>query len=189
LTRVAVIGAGGMGSVVAGHLVRSGVDTLLVGRSADHVNVVARQGLRLRDADGREQTVALPATTTPERWGIASHVVILTKAFDTDSAAASAAIVSGPDTFVTTLQNGLGNVEVIAQHIDAARVLPGTTTIGATLEAPGIVSASAMTAAGSSQTYLGPSAYDAGSIEEAARLAAVLRRRSTSGSGPSWRSP
>jgi 2-dehydropantoate 2-reductase len=174
VTTVAVVGAGGMGSVVAGFLARAGVDVVLVGRSPAHVTVVAESGLRLLHPDGSSATVELRATDEPASIGPVDHVIVLTKTFDNGSAAASAAEMSGPATWVTSLQNGLGNVEALEAQLTPGRVLPGTTTIGGRLHEPGVVSMSAMTAAGTSRTDVGPPPGAPAALAGAEELAAVL---------------
>jgi 2-dehydropantoate 2-reductase len=170
--RIAVVGAGGMGSVVAAHLALAGVDTVLVGRSPEHVDAITRSGLTLRRPGGTTSTVELAATTQPASWGVADHVIVLTKSADTAGAARTARPLIGPATWTTTLQNGLGNVERLVDELPSSRVLAGTTTIGGTLLAPGEVSMSWMTATGESRTDVGPSAITPpGALDAAAELA------------------
>ena len=65
--------------------------------------------------------------------------LVLVKAYQTEAAAAALARWLAPAGLAVTLQNGLGNVEVLAGRLGAERVALGVTTAGATLLAPGIV--------------------------------------------------
>jgi len=68
-------------------------------------------------------------------------LVVVVKAYATADALrwAVGAGAVGPDTVALTLQNGLGNAEVLAAALGPERVLAGTTAQGATLLAPGQV--------------------------------------------------
>jgi 2-dehydropantoate 2-reductase len=65
--------------------------------------------------------------------------LVLVKAYQTEAAAAALARWLAADGLAVTLQNGLGNVEVLAARLGPERVALGVTTAGATLVAPGIV--------------------------------------------------
>ena len=56
--RIAIVGAGGMGSAFAAYLARAGYDTLLVGRTLAHINAINDHGLRV-DAQDNVWTVDL----------------------------------------------------------------------------------------------------------------------------------
>ena len=60
------------------------------------------------------------------------------------------------ETWVATVQNGLGNDRRLAEVIGPERVVPGTTTVGAEQSGPGVVTMSLATAARTSVTHLGP---------------------------------
>jgi 2-dehydropantoate 2-reductase len=87
------------------------------------------------------------------------------------AAAATATGAIGPSTLVLTLQNGLGNIEALLDHVPASRLLAGTTTLGTELLGPGHIRA-----LGSGETVLGPLPGDAGGVaaEPAERVALAL---------------
>ncbi|WP_254545545.1 ketopantoate reductase family protein [Halomarina pelagica] len=121
---VVVFGAGSLGSLVGGLLAREHRVTL-VGRDP-HVQRVRDAGLRIEGAV--EASVSPAADTSPPRR--ADLAVVTVKAFDTDDAgrALAACDLGG----ALSLQNGLGNEETLAEHLDAP-VLAGTCTYGARL--------------------------------------------------------
>lgn len=131
-TRVAVIGAGGIGSLFGGRLAADGHEVWLVHRRAEHVAALRADGLLLDDA-----RIAVRATTDTSEIGPVDLVLVLTKANDTHSAATSLPALVDEHTTVLTLQNGLGNLEIISDVVGADHVLVGMTYHGASLDAPG----------------------------------------------------
>jgi 2-dehydropantoate 2-reductase len=148
--KVAVIGAGGVGSVFGGRLAATGHDVWLVHRRPEMVEALQRGGLRLDAPDGTSEQVAVHATDRTETIGPVDLVLILTKSTDTRAAAEAARAVVRPHTVAVTLQNGLGNLETIAEVLGAERSLLGMTYVGAALLGPGHAR---LTAAG--QSFLG----------------------------------
>jgi 2-dehydropantoate 2-reductase len=137
--KVAVVGAGGVGSVFGGRLAAAGHEVWLVHRRHEMVDAVLRDGLRFDSSTGVEH-IPVHATDAPAAVGPVDVALILTKATDTPAAAAAAAGMLGSDDFVAvTLQNGLGNVETIARAVGRERVLLGMTYVGATVLGPGHV--------------------------------------------------
>jgi 2-dehydropantoate 2-reductase len=128
---VVVFGAGSLGSLVGGLLAREH-DVTLVGRES-HVAAVREDGLRV---SGAVEARVHPAATA-EGTGLAADLAVVTvKAFDTGQAAR--ALATGDVDAALSLQNGLGNEETLAAHLDG-EVLAGTATYGAVLEEPGHV--------------------------------------------------
>lgn len=137
--KIAVVGAGAMGSLFGGLLAEQGHDVTLVDVNAAHLQAIQSQGLRLHDDRGDRPIHALRACRPNEADGTPDLVLVFTKTLHTASALAGVAHLVGPETYVLSLQNGLGNVEVIGQHVPAARILIGVTTWPADLVGPGHV--------------------------------------------------
>lgn len=147
--KVAVIGAGGIGSVFGGRLAAAGHEVWLVHRRREVVEALRRDGLHLQSADG-DELIKVQATDSPAEIGRVDLALILTKSTDTRAAAESARPLMGDGSVAVTLQNGLGNLETIADVLGADRVLLGMTYVGAAQAGPGRVR---LTAAG--QTFVG----------------------------------
>jgi 2-dehydropantoate 2-reductase len=75
----------------------------------------------------------LNAVGDPLQIGESELVLIFVKSTQTRSAAESAALLSGSNGLVMTLQNGMGNAETIAEHTPSNHILAGTTAHGATM--------------------------------------------------------
>jgi 2-dehydropantoate 2-reductase len=128
---ILVFGAGSLGSLLGGLLARAH-DVALVGREP-HVSAVQADGLRIT---GVEAVDTRPAATTDATGASADLALVTVKAYDTE--AAGRALATGDYGAVCSLQNGMGNEDVLADAVDAP-VLAGTVTYGAGLVDPGHV--------------------------------------------------
>ena len=120
--KIAVVGAGAMGSVYAGLLGDSGNEVWAVDSWAEHVEAIRACGLVVEGASGN-RTVRVDATTDPAEVGRCELVVIATKAMDVEEAAAAARPLLGPDTMVLPIQNGLGSADRVAAVLGEADVV------------------------------------------------------------------
>ena len=134
--KIAVVGAGAMGSLFGALLAQAGNDVWLYDVWEDHVQTVNRHGL-LIERDDQTRTVRLNATIDPDRIDTADLTIIFVKSTQTRAAATTASRLVGADGYVMTLQNGMGNADSIAETIAADRILAGTTSHGATMLGPG----------------------------------------------------
>jgi 2-dehydropantoate 2-reductase len=135
-TRVAVVGAGAVGSYFGGMLARAGARVTLIGRPA-HVEAIRKSGLLLDTVTFKEH-VAINASTDLADVRDAQFVLFCVKTLDTENAARAVAPDLSPDTIVLSLQNGVDNVARIraASGIDA---LPAVVYVAAALPEPGHV--------------------------------------------------
>lgn len=165
--KIAIIGAGAMGSLFGGLLSLAGDDVWLVDIWEEHIRTIREKGLTIRTPAG-ELTARPHAVTDYKTVGPADYIIVFVKSSATHAAALAALPLLGRDTAVLTLQNGYGNAEVIAGVVGAGRVLAGTTAHGATMLGPGRV-----LHGGKGETHIG--ALDGGN-GRAAALAACLSR-------------
>jgi len=128
---VVVFGAGSLGSLIGGLLARVH-DVTLVGRDP-HVSAVRADGLRVTGVEAHD---VCPAATTDAKGACADLALVTVKAYDTPAAART--LATGEYGAVCSLQNGMGNEDVLAEPV-AAPVLAGTATYGARLVEPGHV--------------------------------------------------
>ena len=113
--RIAVLGAGALGSVVGASLFRAGCDVTLLDLNTAHLDAINRDGLRV-DWDEGSETYPIPAML-PEKAARADLVILLTKTYHSDAALAGIAPLVEAGAHVLTLQNGLGNVERVAARV------------------------------------------------------------------------
>ena len=136
--KIVIIGAGAMGGLFAARLAAAGEDVSVVDVWAEHVETIRTQGLILETGEGEVRTKPAAVTRVEDLAACAADLVIVfVKSGMTAAAARSAQTILGPVGRVLTLQNGLGNAEIIAEVFGADRVLAGTTAQGATLIGPG----------------------------------------------------
>ena len=136
--KIAILGAGALGSAFAAGFIAAGHEVSLIDVSAALVDAVNAGGITVVGAEG-ESTVAAQASCDPDAAADADLVMVFVKAYDTEAAAGLIAPVLAPAAVLVTLQNGLGAAEVLERHCPGARIVYGVTYHAATLLAPGRV--------------------------------------------------
>ncbi len=150
--KVGIVGAGAMGCLFGGFLARELQEVWLVDIWKDHVNQINEEGLCVRIKEKCE-AIIIKATTNPKDVGACDLVVISTKYDSTQDAVKDALAMISDETVVVTLQNGLGNLDIIAEFVDEEKIVYGVTTLGSILKGPGIIEA---TVTDEGKTYLWP---------------------------------
>jgi 2-dehydropantoate 2-reductase len=165
--RVCVVGCGAVGSLFAAHLATlPDVEVWAYDVVAEHVAAINAGGLRLT---GRADIVApVAARTDPTEIPACEFGIVATKSMFTAPAIADTAHLFA-DGAVCSVQNGVGNEELIAERV--ARVIRGTTFPAGHVVAPGVV---AMDTGG--ETSIGPFEERPAAMAEVERLAATLTR-------------
>jgi 2-dehydropantoate 2-reductase len=133
-----VIGAGNMGCVYGGNLARIGQQIAFIDVWQEHVDAISTKGLHLEGLTG-DFTVHPIATTDPATAPKADVVLICVNTYSTPQAAEAARVVLKESGCCLTLQNGVGNVEILAEVLGASRVLAGLSFQSGDLVEPGFV--------------------------------------------------
>lgn len=141
--KVTFIGAGAMGGLFGAIMTEAGLDVQLVDIWAEHVAAIKQNGLSI-DHDGEHRTVKLDIYTDYRDTRPADLVIVFTKGYDTAEAAKAAQHVLTPDGLVLTIQNGLGNADVLAQTLPREKVITGTTAYACGVKGPGRIMHSGM---------------------------------------------
>ncbi len=136
--KIAVIGPGALGTLFAARFALARIPTLLFDHRAERAQLLNKSGLVLRKGEV-ESHVKVPVTADPALLKDVEFVLLLVKSYQTEDAAATLAEHLPDTAAVLTLQNGLGNVEILQAHLGSDRVWGGTTAQGALLEEPGVV--------------------------------------------------
>lgn len=138
--RIAIIGAGAIGRMLAWTLRQGGQDAVLICRRAEQAAALKKQGLLFYETDGTEHRVEVEAVTwdRSDRLPAVDGAILTVKSYDT-SAAGELLRVRLPDVPVLSMQNGLGNGERLAESVPPERVALGLTTHGATADGETIV--------------------------------------------------
>jgi 2-dehydropantoate 2-reductase len=168
--KIAVVGAGAMGSLFGALLAEAGNEVWLYDVWLEHVQTIKQNGLKI-EREGKTRTVKIRATADPKQIGRAELVIIFVKASRTNLAAETAQTIAGSGGSVMTLQNGMGNADIIAEFIEPERILAGTTSHGATLLGPGSIRH-----AGSGPTTIGAWSQTEDGLQRAEQLAEFFNR-------------
>jgi 2-dehydropantoate 2-reductase len=133
--RVTIVGCGAVGSLFAANLAQlDDVEVWAFDLDREHVAAINEHGLRLSGAG--EVVGKLCATTDAAELPPSDFGIVATKCMHTAPAieATAAAFANGS---VCSVQNGVGNEEVLAQHVE--RVIRGTTFPAGRVVEPGHV--------------------------------------------------
>jgi 2-dehydropantoate 2-reductase len=130
--RVVIVGAGAMGSLFCFLLQRAGKEVWLLEKNVGLVDYIKKNGIQIEGISG-EHHFFPPITSEKKEIIQADLIIVFVKAFDTYQAILNAKGLVGPESFVLTLQNGIGNVEEIARVVGEEQTIAGTTAHGATV--------------------------------------------------------
>lgn len=132
---IAIVGAGALGSYYGARLALEGANVRFLLRS--DLAPVRAHGFTLREKDATRRLENVAACATPQEIGPVDLVIVTLKTTANASLPALLPPLLKPGTAVLTLQNGLGNEELIAEIVGFERVLGGLCYIGVTREGPG----------------------------------------------------
>lgn len=137
MTKILVLGAGGVGGYFGGRLVENGADVTFLVRERRAENLKA-EGLRIESPVGN---VTLPVKVVTANALKPEYDVVLfaCKAYDLDDAIASIRPAIGPKTAIIPLLNGMAHLDKLNALWGRERILGGTVVIQATLTEDGVV--------------------------------------------------
>lgn len=135
--KYAIVGAGALGGTIGAVMTLNGAqDIWLVEVDKARVELIQKEGLNITLPDGSKHNVRVKITSNPEEVGICDVVQISVKGFHTESAVLMSKPMIGPDTYLLSVQNGLGNLEIIAKYVGPERTIGGVTAHSAQLLGP-----------------------------------------------------
>lgn len=163
--KVCIVGCGAIGSLFAAHLARlDDVEVWAYDLDKRHVDAIREKGLRI---SGKSDVHSHPrATTDPAEIPPCEFGIVATKSLHTGQAMQATASLF-EDGAVCSVQNGVGNEEVIAEYVP--RVIRGTTFPAGHLVEPGHVEQDT-----GGKTWIGPFEPKPASMEEIRTLAERL---------------
>ncbi len=167
--KIAIIGAGAMGCLYGAKLSTvPDVEVHLLDVWKEHVDAINANGILMEEQGSFVAYRNVRAGSIAEDVGPCDLAVIFVKSTLTSAAVKSNKAVFGPETIALTLQNGLGNIELIKEVIGDNNVIAGTTAHGATMLGPG-----KMRHAGSGKTIIGE--LDGSASDRIQHIAQVLK--------------
>ena len=159
-----VIGAGAMGCLFAARLKRAGLEVSLYEKIPERARRIRERGIQVEGVSGAFEVEVPVVSRKPEPGPDA--VLLCVKSYDTEEASNTIAPWLKQETLVLTLQNGLGNLEILERVFGRERVLGGVTSEGATVLDHGRIRH-----AGLGETSIGPPGDGAEKIVSAFRRA------------------
>lgn len=140
--RIAIIGTGALASLFAARLSRAAdvaTSVVMVGSWQAQIEAVQVNGLRLIEINGRSTTYPLTITSDPRSLAPVDVVLVLVKSYQTETAVSRIQPLLAANCLVITLQNGIGNAEILRDGLQTDAVTVGVTSMGSTVVEPGVV--------------------------------------------------
>ena len=136
--KTAILGAGAVGGYFGAKLCQAHDDIILVDLPGEHLQAMQTNGIHIRSYQGDFHSY--PQTTSnPVEIGPVDLIILSVKAYHTASAIRSGLPMVKESTSILSIQNGLGNEEVIAEIVGKNHVLGGVAFLGATVVEPGVI--------------------------------------------------
>lgn len=166
--KVCVVGCGAVGSIFAAHLARKGeAEVYAYDVSAQHVDAIRKRGLRLSGA--ADFTAPVHATTNVKEIPTCDFGIVATKSIHTRFAIEQAKSIFNENSAVCSVQNGVGNEEIIAENVKY--VIRGTTFPAGHIIEPGHVGYDIV-----GDTWIGPFEPAHTPMDRVTELAQLLNR-------------
>lgn len=136
--KIAIIGAGAMGSLYGGILAETGNDVYFVDVFEEHVNAINDKGLSIITGDEERNIKNVKAVVdSKDIKEKIDLIIVFVKSTLTDIGIKGNKNIISEDTVVLTLQNGMGNIEKINKYVDKDQIIVGTSANGASFVEPG----------------------------------------------------
>jgi 2-dehydropantoate 2-reductase len=139
-SEILIVGTGALACLFAARLSAAGVAVGMLGSWHEALEALRGNGVCLVDETGKQETYPVQVyEAEADRLPPTRLALVLVKSWQTAQAAQQLIACLEPGGLALTLQNGLGNREILAKALGSARVILGATTVGAALLAPGEV--------------------------------------------------
>lgn len=135
--RIGIVGAGGVGGLIAGLLARAGHDVAIVARGKS-LDAIRERGLRI-DSPLGVFSASVSAAESPREVAPVDAVLIAVKTWQVSTVAATLGPMLGRDSLVVTLENGVDAPDQCADVLGADRAFGGICHVLSWIEAPGVI--------------------------------------------------
>ncbi len=130
--KIVIVGPGAMGSLFAAFLSKSKEEIWILDKNKERAARLQQDGISLEGVSGSWHA-NVKATSEAKEIGEADLILVCVKSYDTKEACLRLRPMVGENTSVLTLQNGIGNIEIITEVVGSEKVIGGVTNEGATL--------------------------------------------------------
>jgi 2-dehydropantoate 2-reductase len=130
--KIVIVGPGAIGILLATFLCKSKEEVWLLDYKKERAEKLKNKGILLECASSNIESKPR-VTSDPKEIGTADLVIICVKSYDTKNAGLQCKSITSDKTSILTLQNGIGNIELLAETLDSDKIIAGVTNLGATL--------------------------------------------------------
>ena len=134
--RIAIFGAGAVGSYFGGRLAQAGEDVVFIARG-DHLQAMRARGLRVDSIKGDFVLPSVNATDDPAQVGFVDVIFVCVKAWQLTEAIQAMRPMIGPQTLLVPLENGVEAPSQLTAEFGKEHVLGGLCVIIAYIVEPG----------------------------------------------------
>lgn len=134
--KTAVIGAGAMGCLFGAKIAEAGNEVVMLDVVPEVIHAISHRGLILEER-GEEKIVPAKACKSEDWKEEVELVILFTKTLYSKAALESAKHFLTEKTWIMSVQNGLGNEELIQNYVDPGRIVIGSTNWASDLKGPG----------------------------------------------------
>jgi len=136
--KIAVIGAGAMGSIYASFLAQNNNEVMAIDLWENHLDAIKTNGLRVSGFSGDNTVKNIKVSNKIEDAKDSELFIIATKAAGVGSVASKLSNIISENSLILTIQNGLGAGERIASYMPTKNILLGVAQgFGASMIGPG----------------------------------------------------
>ncbi len=136
--KIAIIGTGGAGGYFGGKCAAAGLDVTFVARGK-HLEAMKANGLTVKSIGGDFVVPSVKAVPDIQSIETPGLVIMGVKAWQVQGAAQELSSVTGEDTMILPLQNGISAAPEIAAETGEKHALGGTCRILSKIESPGVI--------------------------------------------------
>lgn len=137
--KIVIVGPGALGCLVAGFLkMKTGEEVMILDNSPERAKQISKDGIRIEGLSGSHE-IKIDVTADTKDIGRADLVIICVKSYSTEDVCKEIKEIVSDSTAVLTLQNGIGNVQILNDYFGPERVIAGVTNHGSTLLGSGHV--------------------------------------------------
>ncbi len=125
--KIVIVGAGALGGLVGAQLTAAGQDVTLIEINEARSNLLNETGLFVAEGNKGESCVPVKVVTSAADLPVADLIFVSVKSYQTEPALRACLPLVGPNTFILSMQNGIGNTETMAEIVAPRQVLSGIT--------------------------------------------------------------
>ncbi len=131
--KIAIVGPGALGCLIAGALkYKTKEDVWIYDDSPGRAVRIKDGGIKVDGLSGNYQ-VKVNCSADTKEIGVCDFVIICVKSYSTEDACKDIKDLVGENTFIVTLQNGIGNVQILNDYFTPEKIIAGITNHGSTL--------------------------------------------------------